>query len=107
MARGVLFFRIQAHRRSERRSVFGGDEGAFDSPQAVRHAFRKLETQRPDALLLTPTPRFNVLRREICQSAANIRLPIIGFSDEWALDGALLSFGPSFVEAYRRAARPP
>ncbi len=76
----------------------------IDSPAAVRQAFRKLETQRTDALLLNPTPRFNVLRREICQSAAKIRLPIIGFSDEWAQDGALLSFGPSFVEAYRRAA---
>jgi putative tryptophan/tyrosine transport system substrate-binding protein len=44
------------------------------------------------------------LRREICQLAANIRLPVIGFSDEWAQDGALMSFGPSFDDAYRRAA---
>ena len=75
-----------------------------DSPETVRQAVRKLETQQADALLLNPSPRFNVLRREICQSAATIRLPIVGFSDEWAQDGALMSFGPSFVEAYRRAA---
>lgn len=76
----------------------------IDKPEAVREAFRQLKTQRADALVLVPTPRFNVLRREICQLAANIRLPVIGFSDAWAEDGALMSFGPSFVDAYRRAA---
>ncbi|MFZ2652695.1 MAG: ABC transporter substrate-binding protein [Burkholderiaceae bacterium] len=80
------------------------DAHRIDSPEAVRQAFRKLKTQRADALLLSPTPRFNVLRPEICQSAMNIRLAVIGFSDEWAEDGALMSFGPNWDAAYRRAA---
>ena len=63
-----------------------------------------MKTQRADALLLSPAPRFNVLRREICQSAMNIRLPVIGPLDKWAEDGALMSFGPSFEVAYHRAA---
>ena len=75
-----------------------------DRPEEIRRAFRNLETRRVDALLIAPSPRLNVLRREIVQSAANIRLPSIGFSDESARDGALMSFGPSWVEAYRRAA---
>jgi putative ABC transport system substrate-binding protein len=75
-----------------------------DGAEAVRQAFRKLEAQRADALLINPSPPLNVLRPEICKRAANIRLPTVGFSDEWARDGALLSFGPSWVEAYRRAA---
>ncbi|MGH9577486.1 MAG: ABC transporter substrate-binding protein [Terriglobales bacterium] len=75
-----------------------------DGLEAIRRAFRKLETQRSDALLISPSPPFNRLRQEICRGAASIRLPAIGFSDEWAQDGALMSFGPSFVEMYRRAA---
>ena len=76
----------------------------INSPLEVREAFRSLDQRRADALLINPTPRFNVLRREICESAAKIRLPVVGFSDEWAEDGALLSYGPNFLEAYRRTA---
>jgi len=75
-----------------------------DGAEAVRQAFQKLEAQRADALLINPSPPLNVLRPEICKRAANIRLPTVGFSDEWARDGALMSFGPSWVQAYRRAA---
>jgi putative ABC transport system substrate-binding protein len=76
----------------------------IEGPEAVRQAFRNLEKRRADALLINPSPPFNVQRPEICRIAAGIRLPIVGFSDEWAEDGALMSFGPSFVDAYRRAA---
>ena len=75
-----------------------------DSAESVRREFRKLETRRADALLINPSPPLNVLRPQICRSAANIRLATVGFSDEWARDGALMSFGPSWVAAYRRAA---
>ena len=76
----------------------------INTEQELRAAFRGLESQRADALLVNPSPRFNVLRGEIIRSAAGVKLPSIGFSDEWAQDGALLSFGPSFVEASRRTA---
>ena len=75
-----------------------------DSAESVRREFRKLETRRAEALLINPSPPLNVLRPQICRSAANIRLATVGFSDEWARDGALMSFGPSWVAAYRRAA---
>jgi putative ABC transport system substrate-binding protein len=71
---------------------------------AIRQVFGELETQQADALLINPAPPLNTLRQEICRSAAKIRLPTVGFSDEWARDGALMSFGPSWVQAYRRAA---
>ncbi len=80
------------------------EEYRVDSPETIRQAFRTLETRRADALLINPSPPMNALRQEICKSAANIRLPIIGFTDDWARDGGLMSYGPSFVEAYRRAA---
>lgn len=76
----------------------------INSREEVSQVFRNLETRQADALVIGPAPRFNVLRPEICQSAANIRLPIIGFSEEWPQDGALMSLSPSWVEAYRRAA---
>jgi putative ABC transport system substrate-binding protein len=75
-----------------------------DSLEEIREAFRLLEVRRADALLVGPSPRFNALRREISQSAANIRLPSIGFVEEYAQDGGLMSYGASFVEALRRAA---
>jgi putative ABC transport system substrate-binding protein len=74
------------------------------SREEVRQVFRNLETRQADALVIGPAPLFNVLRREICRSAASIRIPVIGFSEEWPDDGALMSFSPSWVEAYRRAA---
>jgi putative ABC transport system substrate-binding protein len=76
----------------------------INSPEDVRQVFRNLETRQADALLIGPAPRFNTLRPEICQSAARIRLPVIGFSEEWPVDGALMSFSASWVDAYRRAA---
>jgi putative ABC transport system substrate-binding protein len=76
----------------------------FDSAQEIRQVFRDLEARKADALLINPSPRLNVLRGEIIRSAAAIRMPSIGFSDDWAHDGALVSFGPNFVEAMRRTA---
>jgi len=76
----------------------------INSPEEVRQVFRNLASREAVVLLIGPAPRFNVLRPEICRSAADIRLPIIGFSEEWAQDGALMSYSPSWVEAYRRAA---
>ena len=70
----------------------------------TRKAFRDLQANQVDALLINPSPALNVLRKEICQNALTIRLPLVGFSEEWAQDGALLSFGPSWAAAYHRAA---
>jgi putative ABC transport system substrate-binding protein len=72
--------------------------------EEIRLAFRAMETQRADALLLDPSPRFNTLRREIAQGAQAIRLPSIAWAEEYVQDGGLLSYGPSFMEAYRRVA---
>ena len=76
----------------------------INSRDEIRQVFRSLGSRQADALVVAPAPRFNVLRPEICQSAAKIRLPVIGFSAEWPQDGALMSYSPSWPEAYRRAA---
>jgi len=73
-------------------------------PDEIRRAFGLMETHRADALLVGLSPRFNAMRREIGRSAANLRLPSIGFVEEYPQDGGLMSYGPSFVEATRRTA---
>lgn len=75
-----------------------------DNLGEIRKVIGLMGTTRADALLLNPSPRFNNLRGEICQAAMEIRLPIVGWEEVIAQAGGLLSYGPSFVEAYRRAA---
>jgi ABC-type uncharacterized transport system substrate-binding protein len=75
-----------------------------NSLEEIRETFRILNAQRVDALLINPSPRFNNWRVEIGRSAEIIRLPSIAFEEGYAQDGGLMSYGPNFVEAYRRAA---
>ena len=75
-----------------------------DNLGEIRKAVALMETARADALLLNPSPRLNLLRHEICQAAMEIRLPSIGWEEVIAQAGGLVSYGPSFIEAYRRAA---
>ena len=76
----------------------------IDSLEAIRGVFRLLKVQRADALLINPAPRFNTWRKEIVQGTADIRLPSIWFEESYPDDGGLMSYGPNFVEAYRRVA---
>jgi len=68
----------------------------------IREAFLRMDAQRPDALVLFLSPRLNTFRREISQQAIALRLPSIAHQDGFAQDGGLMSFGPSFVEGWRR-----
>ena len=66
--------------------------------------FQALAAEQADAVLINPSPQLNALRSEICRRAIDSRLPTVSFVEEWAQDGALMSFGPSWTTAYRRAA---
>jgi putative ABC transport system substrate-binding protein len=70
----------------------------------VQQAVSTMEKRQMGALLITPSPPINALRREVVEAAAAIRLPSIGFEDNWAADGGLMSYGPNFLAAYRRTA---
>jgi putative ABC transport system substrate-binding protein len=66
---------------------------------------RRAQTQeRADALLVPPDVTFNVHRRRIANLAISARLPTIFYIRRAAKDGALMTYGPSTVENYRRAA---
>jgi len=75
-----------------------------DGVEQIRDALRSMATRRVEAVLLNPSPRFNALRGEIIRGASTGRLPSIGWEEAYAQDGGLMSYGPSFLEAYRRVA---
>ncbi len=65
--------------------------------------FASLARQKPDALLVVPTPFFTAQRKRIVELAARHSLPTIYGAREFAADGGLMSYGASFVDAFRQA----
>jgi putative ABC transport system substrate-binding protein len=59
---------------------------------------------RVDGLILLPSAMFSSERRRIADLAAKHRLPTMFFFREFAEAGGLVSYGPNFVELWRRAA---
>jgi putative tryptophan/tyrosine transport system substrate-binding protein len=65
--------------------------------------FVMLARQRPDALLVVPTPFFTGKRKRIVELAARHSLPTIYGAREFVADGGLMSYGASFLDAFRQA----
>jgi putative tryptophan/tyrosine transport system substrate-binding protein len=59
---------------------------------------------REDGMIVTSGPLAAVHRETIIASAARHKLPAIYVSRFTALDGGLISYGPDFVDQFRRAA---
>jgi putative ABC transport system substrate-binding protein len=62
------------------------------------------EERAADGILVLPSPFLNRYRARIATLAIAQRLPTIGESAEYVVDGGLLSYGPSFPQMYFRAA---
>jgi putative ABC transport system substrate-binding protein len=73
------------------------------SPRDIDTAFETLARQRVDALLVTADPFFNSRRAQLVTLAERHALPAIYQWREFALAGGLMSYGPSFADAYRQA----
>ena len=58
----------------------------------------------PGALIVTASPLFGVHRKRIADFALPRGIPTIGFVRELVVDGALMSYGPSITDSYRRGA---
>jgi putative ABC transport system substrate-binding protein len=72
----------------------------------VRVAFEEIARQRAEALVVVPTGVTFQLRREIVSQARRLGLPSISSLPlAWLEAGALLNYGPNFVQSYRYAAR--
>jgi putative ABC transport system substrate-binding protein len=66
-------------------------------------AFAALLRERVGALLVASDPFFDTRRGRIIAFAAQHKLPAIYQFREYALDGGLVSYGPSLTDAYRQA----
>src|ERR1700722_10103366 len=55
-------------------------------------------------MIVPPRPRAPFHRKKIIATAARHKLPAVYVSRFIALDGGLISYGPDFVDQYRRAA---
>jgi putative tryptophan/tyrosine transport system substrate-binding protein len=67
-------------------------------------ALDALTARRPDALLILNDPLFLIHRARILETARRLRLPTMFQSREYAADGGLLAFLPSYANQGKRAA---
>jgi len=65
-------------------------------------AFTALLRERVGALLVASDPYFDTRRDRIVAFAAQSRLPAIYQFREYAVEGGLISYGPSITDAYRQ-----
>jgi ABC-type uncharacterized transport system substrate-binding protein len=79
--------------------------GVVAEPTALESVFAAVLRERPDGIVVHPDPiagRFGAL---IAAFAANNRLPSIGGTRQFVIDGGLISYGGNFFEGWRLAAR--
>jgi putative ABC transport system substrate-binding protein len=77
--------------------------GFTEDPASLESIFSAILSERPDGLVVQPDPlRHGVL---IAAFAAKSKLPAIGGTRQFVLDGGLISYGGNFLEGWRLAAR--
>jgi putative ABC transport system substrate-binding protein len=77
--------------------------GAHELPE-IEKAFVEMRTWHPAALVVLTSGSSIVHQRRIVDLANKSKLPTLYGSAEAARTGALLSYGPDFVDQYRNAA---
>jgi ABC-type uncharacterized transport system substrate-binding protein len=73
-------------------------------PEETEPALARLAKEGVQALVVNPGQAISVVRRHIVTFALAQRWPVIGFSNDWAEAGTLLSYGVDQSANYRRAA---
>jgi ABC-type uncharacterized transport system substrate-binding protein len=73
-------------------------------PADIDQAFDTFAQSRADGLIVASGPLTAAHRDPIIKAAARHKLPAVYTTRFMAADGGLLSYGPDFVEQYRRAA---
>jgi putative ABC transport system substrate-binding protein len=75
------------------------------SPEDLEGALKVLSRERPDFLLVHPSPTIYGLRERISEYALRVQLPTSTTNRVMAEDGSILmSYGPDFADLFRRAA---
>jgi putative ABC transport system substrate-binding protein len=67
-------------------------------------AFAAMVKERAGALLVMGSPLFFLHRTRLADLAAKHRLPSMSTQEQWVDAGGLMSYGPNFVDVYRRGA---
>ena len=75
----------------------------IQTAEDIDKAMEKLDG-RADALYVFDEPLTNTNRYQIVQAAMNARLPTISGNREFVDAGGLISYGPSFIDLFKRAA---
>lgn len=91
-------FRAAAGRRGVRPILLSAS-----TESDVNTAFATLVQENADGLVLSNGPLFATLRDRLVALAAQHSIPTIYFQREFVLDGGLMSYGPSFFDAYYQA----
>jgi putative ABC transport system substrate-binding protein len=73
-------------------------------PVDLERAFSTMRGERVQALLVVNSPLVLTHSKRIVHLAAESRLPGMYWESRWADAGGLMSYGPSYVELWRRAA---
>jgi putative ABC transport system substrate-binding protein len=67
-------------------------------------AFAAMVKERAGALLVMGSPLFFLHRARLAELAMKHRLPSMSTQEQWVDAGGLMSYGPNFVDVYRRGA---
>jgi putative ABC transport system substrate-binding protein len=81
----------------------------LDTPHAstaieLDQALAAIGSSGAQGLIVVPSPFAATQQEKLIRFAAGRRLPAMYFTEEFAEAGGLMSYGPSIVDAYRRAA---
>lgn len=90
--RSVAQYQVEAH------------YGEVARPEEIEPALSRLAKQGAQALVLMPGQALEVGLKRIVKFALAHRWPVIAGQQEWANEGALLSYAADRAELYRRAA---
>jgi putative ABC transport system substrate-binding protein len=74
------------------------------NPQEIESAFLTMARENAGAIIVANDLLFNQRRRQIAELAVKNRLASVAAVREYVEAGGLMSYGPNFVELYRRAA---
>ena len=79
---------------------------AHEAPDRAQldRAFDAIAASGAQALIVAPSPFAAVQREALVAFAGATRLPAMYFSEDFVDSGGLMSYGPSYADAYRRAA---
>jgi putative tryptophan/tyrosine transport system substrate-binding protein len=72
--------------------------------EQIRDAFKSMERERPDALIVQQTASFDAYTKEIADLALDSRLPSVHENRQYVRAGGLMAYGPDLFALGQRAA---